>query len=203
MRAYEIAAVVLGTFVWSVSAQTQESGRPADVTVYVTGAELLSRSEDREVRSTVSRMLAPAGVRIVWLEGEPKSEGAVSPVIHVRFVWKPLDTHSTRALAYTMPFAGGVKTITVLCERIRRFAVGSRREPPIMAHVLAHELGHVLQVTDRHTETGVMKAGWSERDFSIMMKTGLEFTVTDVELIRGGLKKLTARAGYLADGVHK
>jgi hypothetical protein len=110
--------------------------------VYLTGAGLLSGSKDR-VTSTVDGMFARAGVRITWVHGKPRigEESGTAVVVHVRFVWRRMDDHSAGALAYTIPFGGGVRTIMVLSDQIRIVAGDPVREPYILAHVLAHELG--------------------------------------------------------------
>lgn len=57
----------------------------------------------------------------------------------------------------------------------------------VLAHVLAHEITHVLEVTDRHSKEGVMKAHWTGRDFRNMAWRGLPFAAEDVELIHLGI----------------
>ena len=57
------------------------------------------------------------------------------------------------------------------------------------AHVLVHEITHLLQGIDRHSDTGVMKAHWTGRDFVDMRSSPLPFTGYDVDLIYAGLAK--------------
>lgn len=83
----------------------------------------------------------------------------------------PLD-----ALAFALPFTDGTTAFTVMYNRIQFVAGRSGREQAILAHVLAHEIGHVLQRTDRHVGTGVMKAYWNGHDHDAMEKKPLEFT---------------------------
>lgn len=205
MRAYEIAVAVAGMVALSAHTRSEGAEKAADVMVYVTGAGLLSGSEDRVVRNAVGGVLARAGVRITWVNSNPKGSGAASSpvVVHIRFVRQSMDAHSAEALAYATPFARGVKTITVLCDQIRMIAGGRAREPHILAHVLAHEIGHVLQGTNRHAESGVMKACWDREDFHAMERNSLEFTLTDVELMRDGLNPMRVRAADLAGGAHE
>ena len=61
------------------------------------------------------------------------------------------------------------------------------REQAILAHVLAHELGHILQGTDWHAETGVMQANWRAADYETMQRGPLAFTAEDIRLIGRGL----------------
>ena len=53
----------------------------------------------------------------------------------------------------------------------------------LLGHVLAHEMGHVLQGVLRHSETGVLKARWSAGETRDMGKTRLHFTAYDAGLI--------------------
>jgi hypothetical protein len=57
-----------------------------------------------------------------------------------------------------------------------------------LAHVLAHEITHMLQGTDRHSDSGIMKARWNSEDYFEMLRTPLSFTEADVQLIRRGLE---------------
>lgn len=94
-------------------------------------------------------MFARVGVRLAWRDGEPGT-GAVSGslvTIQVRFTGELPDA-SREALAYALPFGEQGVAIHVMCERIRWVARKSSREAPILAHVLAHEIGHVLQGTN-------------------------------------------------------
>jgi hypothetical protein len=70
-------------------------------------------------------------------------------------------------------------------------------------YVLAHELAHVMQGVARHSESGILKAQWSNNDFEEMITHKLAFTNLDVELIHQGLTLQLAsrRSESLADGL--
>jgi hypothetical protein len=205
MRAYAIAAVVAGMGAFSAPARSQERENTADVMVYVTGTGLLSGFKDGLIRSAVDEMFARAGVSITWVNGKPKggSAAGAAVVVHVQVVRQWTNAYRAETLAYAAPFAQGLKTITVHYDRIRMIAGTRGREPHVLAHVLAHELGHVLQGSNWHAANGVMKARWSCEDFLAMQKRPLEFTLTDLDLIRGGLNRLKAEAGYMPSGAHE
>jgi hypothetical protein len=57
----------------------------------------------------------------------------------------------------------------------------------LLAHVIAHEIAHVLEGIDRHCAEGVMKAVWSERDYERMRRGPLPFAPEDVDLMHNGL----------------
>jgi hypothetical protein len=50
--------------------------------------------------------------------------------------------------------------------------------------VLVHEITHILQGVDRHSESGIMKAQWTIDDYRAMASKPLSFTPLDVKLIQ-------------------
>jgi hypothetical protein len=169
--------------------------RPADVTVYVEGARFPPGFVDYGARSRVTWMYARIGVRIDWHTGSAATGGASSsPVaIQVRYA-KDNEQHLPfDSLAFSQPFSDGITAITLMYNRIQRVADRSGREQVILAHVLAHEIGHILQRTNRHAGTGVMKARWNGEDFDAMEKRPLEFTPDDIDWIVSGLSALKGR----------
>ena len=64
----------------------------------------------------------------------------------------------------------------------------------LLAHVLAHEISHILQGTNRHADSGVMKTGWSNVDYEAMARAPLAFTPFDIEEMQDGLATWRKRA---------
>lgn len=110
--------------------------------------------------------------------------------------------NSAEALAFVKPFSDGPGVVTILYDRVRHVAGRQSREKSVLAYVLAHELGHVLQRSTQHARTGVMKAYWTGEDFDAMDRKLLTFTDDDVDLLKQGLIWWRARAtsGVLAAG---
>jgi hypothetical protein len=63
-----------------------------------------------------------------------------------------------------------------------------------MAHVIVHEITHILQGIDRHSNSGIMKALWTSTDYMLMKRGQLRFTAVDVEMIHDGSAVRAARA---------
>jgi hypothetical protein len=57
----------------------------------------------------------------------------------------------------------------------------------LYAHVLVHEITDMLEGVEHHSETGVMKAHWTEHDVADMSIEPLSFEPIDVKLIEYGL----------------
>lgn len=93
------------------------------------------------------------------------------------------------ALAYALAYEG--VHIQVFYDRI---AVSDPDLVPyLLANVVVHEITHILQGIDRHSDSGIMKARWTAYDFTMMKRHQLGFTDFDVELIQCGLAARAAR----------
>jgi len=96
------------------------------------------------------------------------------------------------ALAYALPYEG--THIHVFYDRIQA-AVPAGSVRHLLAHVLVHEISHILEGAARHSDAGIMKASWDQADYNSMAWKPLAFTSIDVYLIRRGL---AGRSGTLA-----
>jgi hypothetical protein len=93
------------------------------------------------------------------------------------------------ALAYAMPYKDFGTCIHVFVDRV----TARNRDPAfarvLLAHVMAHEIAHVLECSVRHSEDGVMKARWSRNDYQRMKWRPLSFAPEDVESLRRGVAR--------------
>jgi hypothetical protein len=74
---------------------------------------------------------------------------------------------SSHALAYATPYVKSGTCIHVFMDRVAK-GRNLSFETALLAHVLAHEITHVLQQTEHHSSDGVMKAVWSSDDYASM-----------------------------------
>jgi len=63
----------------------------------------------------------------------------------------------------------------------------------LLAHVLIHEITHVLQGVAPAPPDGIMKARWSGDDYDEMFSHGLALSAEDVRLIRNGMQNWSLR----------
>ena len=135
---------------------------------------------------TASRLFREAGVAIEWAIG-----GSCPPDrIRILLSHNTPDTLYPGALAYALPFEG--TQVQVFLDRIEECSPSL--VPHLLGYVLAHEVTHVIQGTDRHSDHGVMKAHWDGRDISQMQWDELRFADRDVHLMLIGLDKRTQAA---------
>ena len=81
---------------------------------------------------------------------------------------------------------------------------GNSGTPFVLAHVLTHEITHILQGAPRHSSSGIMKAHWTLDDLARMRVLPLRFSDEDIELIDRGLSRqpqnsLAARSSAILD----
>jgi hypothetical protein len=161
-------------------------GRPAgDNTDAATGsaaviicvaADASSHTDLVQAKEMANRLFGQIGVTLMW-RGNPRGCPVDAILINVRSDTPP--GVFPQALAAAMPFEGA--HIRVFFDRIHQRSFGRPAlEPVLLAHVLVHEIVHILQGTDGHSNSGLMKALWDRADCDTMMRTGLAFTREDI-----------------------
>ena len=135
-----------------------------------------------QAQSVASGMFATAGVRINWRTGLAKTSEPELPILIDITSDTPVKLYPG-ALAYAHVFDG--MHIRVFYDRVRN--ARPYATAILLAHVLVHEITHVLEGTDRHSEEGVMKAQWTVDDLVQMVYKPLPLDPLDVLLLRKGL----------------
>lgn len=80
-------------------------------------------------------------------------------------------------LAQANPFAPGGVNVTAFLDRVETAAFQQNRPVALLlAHVIAHEIGHVLLRSSEHSRSGVMSSHWNEHEFSRMPIGALLFS---------------------------
>jgi hypothetical protein len=159
------------------------------VTVYLDNTGIVPASVLCRSKALAADMFAGAGVHIQFRTGQP----ADAPTKHDRTLLVRLSNHTANntqpgAFAFALPYEG--VHITVFYDRVEQAGNGPQT-PSLLAHVLVHEITHILQGISRHSESGVMKAHWAGNDYFAMTQKPFPFTTEDVDLIHIGLKART------------
>jgi hypothetical protein len=175
--------------IMAIAAMTSVVGMtaPAErtVTVYAVDNGLNTRGALYQAKHRAAKMFAEVGVRLDWRTGRPSGTRAQrDPVIVVSLAEHAPAGCSPEALASAKVYEG--VHITVFWDRVERLSPFAQTAV-VLAHVLVHEITHILQGINRHSETGVMKAHWTLEDFRAMASKPLPFTPWDVQLIQLGL----------------
>lgn len=157
----------------------------APIRVTVCMQELADFPTSMQAKGIVTWMFAGIGVRITWHD----MSGCPAQSILISLSDEAPARFHRGALAFALPYEG--THIVLFYDRI---AMASRAlRPRLMAHVMVHEITHVLEGVAKHSEEGVMKAQWNKEDFDHMIGKCLSFTPEDVEMIHAGLVVRSAR----------
>jgi len=135
------------------------------------------------VRPLASAMFAYIGVRIDWREQDSCPVGVGAIQVRLSHDSTSVRDSGAEALAFAQPYKG---SIVVFLDRVQE--LNRNGGPSVLAHVLVHEITHVLEGIDRHSATGIMKARWNDQDYFEMRRKPLVFAQEDVNLIYAGLK---------------
>jgi hypothetical protein len=136
-------------------------------------------------------MFAEIGVQIVW-----HPDRACPPdAIRISFSDRADSNFRSAALAYALPYEAThiqlFYDIQVFYDRLRQHP--TRLQPVLLAHVLVHEIAHILQGVSRHSASGIMMARWGSSEYDEMVVKPLRFTDEDIRLIRVGLQARESR----------
>jgi hypothetical protein len=177
-------AVILITLIQpAVHAQT--------VNVCLQGTKDLRPAVLHTAKLTAENIFDDIGVSLHWTHCVPDPREA----IEVKLSWNTPRTLSPGVLAYAFPYGSRGGQIRVFADRVQRQA--PLFEGALLGHVLAHEIGHVLEQIVRHSSEGLMKGRWTRRDHDEMTLRLLKFAPHDVQLIQMGLahrRELALRA---------
>jgi len=171
----------------SMAGQAAESVKAVErvVTVCLTGGpSALVRTPSKAM---ASKMFGAVGVTLNWHEGlrhcTPQS-------ILLSLTDKTPATLFPGALGYSLPYEGS--HIRLFYDRIAQDRP-LMLVPALLAHVMVHEITHILEGISEHSAQGIMKARWTQDDFSRMIAKPLAFSDRDVDMIYRGLAARTAR----------
>ena len=185
----KITAAIAMSLALAVSAQAA-----GNVRACVNSGTYVSFFDLAQAEAIASRIFATAAVAIEW-----RSAGSAACRNSDQARTVVLDFHSHTApsehpgaLAFALPYQGS--HIVVLFDRFAWSAGGPRQVATILAHVMAHEIAHLLEGVARHSQTGVMKAQWDGHDLMRMAFKPLPFDPEDIDLIQQGLSLRAAGA---------
>lgn len=138
-----------------------------------------------------ARMFARIGITTEWHYGDRFCRDETRRHFVIALEDDPPAGNSPRTLASALPYEG--VHVQVFYMRLRG-SVDRFEVPYLLAYVLVHELTHMMQGTDIHSSSGVMKACWNHDDHQAIRSGSLGFTPQDVLLIREGLNAWASRS---------
>lgn len=155
-------------------------------------------------RADVNRLFRAAGIQITWrqvsgeatpLEGLDKAGAACAPFnqqryIVMRLISKAPATVSPVALGLARPFARERSQVLIFWDRLEALRGSvSVQDYTILGHVMAHEIGHVLLHSAKHSAGGVMQTRWTGVSWHLASQGLLTFGPEEAERMRAELAR--------------
>ncbi len=164
-------------------------------TVYVAETGPTSPAVQKRAQETAACLFGRIGVRLRFTTVPPAQ--ADRDVIRLH-IWN----HAPKNLPPSVVGAANIKPNDVLrafvfYNRILAFYPSDRPSDigVLLGYAIAHEVGHILRAEPGHSEDGVMRACWMQRDIVPMLQETVRFSKTDAERIRAA--HVTRRAAGL------
>ncbi len=146
-------------------------------------------------KAMASRIFAQANVRVSWQVNSSNASVRQSPIV-VSLTAHSGGVASSNAFGYAQVFEG--VHINIFLDRVVRASREPSLASALLAHVMVHEITHMLERTDGHSREGIMKAGWTHKEIERMLVKPLTFTQGDIDLIHLGLSSASSDKRVLA-----
>jgi hypothetical protein len=176
------------------------SGAPSIVVRTYTQAHL--EGDARTARSTAASILERAGIQVDWISCDTpedvnqlsavcrrplRSNELVLRVLPAGVADQPSD-ESTLGFAFVDVGTGGGSLATVYSDRVVGMAQRSGvNVDDLLGKAIAHEIGHLLLGTNRHTSQGLMRASWTGADLRRNLAIEWLFDGKEAEALRRGV----------------
>lgn len=189
---------------WNANAREHSGQSCYRVNVQLSSPPGVPRDLLRDGEGAASTIFAGIHVQLVWREPTRHKSKALAgcagepapPDLALEIVPHAPPSVSNVALAVAMPYADFGVRAAIFYDRVEPLLrLSHAPEATLLGYVLAHEIAHVLQGIARHSETGVMRAHWTDSDFEQMRNRVLPFAAEDVQLIRQRLALRDTPAG--------
>jgi hypothetical protein len=155
-------------------------------------AKTLNEAKDR-----VSAIYHRTGIAIDWVEcpvgdQDPSGFPACTEVLDATHLFLHLLPQASKTTQVERAGESllSARMAKIYWNRVCRQAQCLQVEPErLLAHTIAHELGHLLLGTDSHSPTGIMAGKWSREDLIIISQFGLSFTAQQSRSIRAEVQR--------------
>jgi hypothetical protein len=177
----------------------------SSVTVLVYNHARLPMETLQQVRDRTQLIFRKAGVEIEWADCPLKDE---DPSLYPGC---PAVIHKTQLFLRIFPQTaakmneGGEAFVAARIANIFWNRVDEQAQrlkvptPRVMAHTIAHELGHLLLGSNSHSPTGIMTAHWDTQVLTRICQEGLYFNHQQSDFMRGELRKRESQESAKTD----
>jgi hypothetical protein len=157
----------------------------------------VSPAELAAARADADRIFQEAGISLQWLNcrvpNSAEGDACTQPLRDSgEFVLRLLTASNQNIPAHVAlgsslidGHSGGGVLITIDPRPVHAVAAQADADPSaVLGRAIAHELGHLLIGTPRHSSHGLMRALWSQKELRANRSNDWNFTADQVELMR-------------------
>ena len=169
-----------------------------NLTVYLVRDGAVPLTTLATAKMMAGEMFAGIGVRIEWRGSRPPASRALREgAIVVHMITDAVAAFGPGTMASAQPYER--VHVTIFYDSMARVGGWMPSELQILlAHVLVHEITHMMHGSMGHTDSGIMKASWTSGDYTAMRRKPIPFSAEDVELIQLGMQwRADAECGRL------
>lgn len=167
-----------------------ENSIDASVDVYLENVgevpfDILNRAGE-----TTTEIFDETGISMHWPNQRHKPMKKNCIVVGVHFENSFALESPPDCMGYALPYSNTRRQVHIMIDRVLRcrFACTDPHtrmsEAALLGHIVAHEIGHVLQGVVRHSEDGLMKESWTSQEMQNMLARRLSFSKRDADLIQ-------------------
>lgn len=175
-------------------------GKELSLTLTVASCKELSERTLQQAEEEAARIFRQIGITLRWrdikFESVPAQQSDRYVGVDLRIVSQagavPL---SKKGLAATQWREGSPATAVIMLDRATSLA-GERQVPleVVLGCLIAHELGHILLRSPRHSPFGIMRNPWNPDDLQKAKAGHLGFTDDQAKPIRDAVRLLPGRS---------
>jgi hypothetical protein len=172
---------------------TQTTAEPIRLTVSVHNDANVPAGDMASAENTASRIFGEAGLVVKWIVCSPTqdttrqfcNEAEFPSHLHVRIVSQPRNaTTSTLGISYLAADGTGCYSDVFFSRIIDLHSSSGQNIGPILGHVMAHEIAHLLLGINSHSPFGIMRAQWQKEELLKAAKGELLFTMEESRVMR-------------------
>ena len=189
------------------SVASQISAEPVRLTVSVHNDANVPLDTMTAAEVTASRIFRLAGLVVTWVVCSPAldttsesiscSEAEFPSHLQVRIMSQPRNaTSATFGIAYLAADGTGCYSDVFFSRIIHWQSSSSQNIGPILGHVMAHEIAHLLLGLNTHSQFGIMRSQWQKEELRKAAQGELLFTAEESQLMR---QRLSAARQAAAD----